>query len=156
MKFTEEIILPSHILEEHIHISNKDMIDRILNGTYRNMRYTRFTQDIVTKFYSEDHARKMIRKMLDDHEKIIIDWLKFRYDKRIEITGYSMEEIGYGIAGHTNFANHYPMTGCRIVLELGYNGNQFEIITAYPVPSETVETVINRDRKIYRKGKKKS
>lgn len=155
MKIHDDIELPPHIIEEHINIDDSMMIDRLINGTFRNLRYTTYSQKIVTKFFNEEKAKQMISIAIIQNEFRLKEWMKLRYEKKIVLNYYSLEEIGYGIAKGTDFNIHYPMTGICVVLELGYNGNNFNILTAYPIPSPFIIDIINKDKKKYWKFKNK-
>ena len=146
MRFGEEVVLEPHIIEEHITVTDEDLRSRLINGTYRDMRYVRFSQNIASKFFDEESAKTAIGSAINTHQKLVKEWLDLRYDKRIELTGYSLKEIGYGMAKGTDFNIHYPMTGCKVILELGYNGSEFNIVSAYPIPSEIVLKVIKKDK----------
>ena len=56
------------------------------------------------------------------------------------------------MAKGTDFNVHYPMTGCRVILEFEYNGDNFHVVSAYPVPSEIVLKVIKKDRDEHDRG----
>lgn len=152
MRFGEKVVLEPHIIEEHINITDEDLRSRLINGTYRDMRYVRFNQSIASKFFDEKTAKEAIENAINTHQKLVKEWLDLRYDKRIELTGYSLKEIGYGMVKGTDFNVHYPMTGCRVILELGYNGSEFSVVSAYPVPSEIILKVIKKDRDEHDRG----
>ena len=61
MRFGEEVVLEPHIIEEHIKVTDEDLKSRLINGTYRDMRYVRFSQNIASKFFDERVPRKRLK-----------------------------------------------------------------------------------------------
>lgn len=144
-----------HVIEEHINVSDQELIQRLLYGDFRDLRYTGKTQKIVTKFESAQITEQTVKNALQFHIEKIKEWLRLRYDNRLVIQYNSLSKLGHGYAKYTDFRkNVYDMYSCIIILELGYNGSEFHIVTAYPVPNQAMWQKIQNDRNIFWEKKK--
>lgn len=135
----------------HINVTYKDLIARVLypdvrlDGTLEN--YCKF---LATKFLNEEVAIKAIQSTLLANQDKLKIWTEDRYEKRIYIEHFFRTVVGEGIAKGTNFDTHYPMTGVRMILSLGYNGDLFDIVTAYPIPNPAINEKIKQDRNYFK------
>ena len=77
--------------------------------------------------------------------------MKRRSSTRLIITLRFLNRIGYGFAKWTDFSKcKYDLYRCIVVLKPGYNGNTFEIVSAYPDVTPPVAAQIQEDRKAFR------
>ena len=134
-----------HVYEEHVGIEDKELIERLLNN-FSSEYDTNIQLGFASKFDSEEDALYYINELLYCKEKVIANWLKARDDKRIILTGNFLDRTGYGYAKNTSFKQQYVMTEVIIVLELGYNGDYFSIVSAYPAPNKAIKEAVKKDR----------
>ncbi len=156
MRFGDKVDLRDcyHLLEEHVKVDDKDLILRLQQGDidYDGV-YIGHRTNIATKFHSEKIATWAVSMIIAHNEPLIKEWLRFRSEKYLRLRGVFTKSIGYGIAKGTKFSKHYEMYACRVVLKLGYNGDIFEIATAFPECNEGVRKEIERDRIKFREEK---
>lgn len=145
-----------HVLENHVNLDDQDMIDRLIRGDMdNNFQYFGDRRDLATKFLSKEIAENAIYETIVKNDDSIKRWLEFRTEKRIIVSRDFKTQIGYGYAKNTPFSNKYAMYNCIVVLKLGYNGDLFEIVTAYPAPNYDMSKKIAEDRAHFRNNRKK-
>lgn len=143
-----------HAYKYHVNLTQKELVQRIRTG-YVDGKGAMAAPSLATAFSSENIAFKAIERVILSKQDLIRFWLEDRYREEIEIEVFFTKSIGFGVAKATNFNNLYSMHGCRVVLRLGYNGNHFEVVTAYPIPNAAIKSQIQKDRNEFLKTRYK-
>lgn len=144
-----------HTLSTHVEVSDSDLIERLLYGDLHGFRYIGETKTLATKFDSEKIMVKAIKATLEVNKILISRWTEDRCEKVIAVRAKFQNPIGYGIVKGTPFTNKYPMSTVVVILSLGYNGNEFNIITSYLEPNLMISEKIQRDRQEFMSNRKK-
>lgn len=140
----------------HINVTDKELLDRILYPEMKlNGELENYCKLISTKFLNEKLALQAVTAALTANKDKIKAWTEYRYASRIQIEHFFRNTIGEGIVKGTDFRKRYPMTGIRLILSLGYNGDNFDIVTCYPIQNSSVNSQIEQDRTVFRNQKLK-
>lgn len=104
-----------HLLENHVLLDDRDLIDRLIRGDMENdYTYSGHRRDIATKFYSKEDALKIISDTILNNTSAIKSWLDFRTERYLTISSSFMHPTGYGYAKGTLFSNKYTMYFCTV------------------------------------------
>ena len=144
-----------HTADTHINVTDGDLVDRLLYGDLHEFRYNGDKKSIATKFDSESIALRAIKLSLEQNKATISAWTNTRDAKVISVRTKFQTQIGYGLVKGTPFTNKYSMSQIVVVLSLGYNGGEFNIITAYLEPNLAIEQKIQRARNEFMSNRKK-
>lgn len=138
--------LGSHTKETHVNTNPEELKYRLIRGDIDGDCMFTERRKVASMFLSEKIAIAAIKKTIYKNESIIRTWISNRDTDRIMIRTNFLNKIGIGLAKGTDFNNVYPFFGCIVILRLGYNGNEFEILTAYPALTKEINERIQQDR----------
>lgn len=138
-----------HTYEEHVNVTDKDLIDRLLYGTYDIGKYMDDRRSICTRFLSEEIAFKSIERALKIRTDEIQEWMKLGYQAKLEIMVNFTSQIGVGYAKGTSWKEPYPMFKVRVILKADAHFREYSIVTAYPIPNKQISQKIAADRSAY-------
>lgn len=142
-----ELLQFSHVVEEHIEVTDADLIERIIIGTYDCGTYdTNSHIRSASRFTSHDIAMRVMEITLEKNQDVIDEWLKWNNGARTIIRATFSKPIGHGFVKGTSFKHSYAMHRCVIVLEADAHYRSYRIITAYPAPNKAVNQAIFEDR----------
>lgn len=140
----------AHVFEEHVYVTDEDLIERIIAGTYDSGRFDGVGKYITSRFYSEKIALFAIEKTLILNEGGIKEWLRFGTGKRFVVSASCKSSIGKGFAKGKRFSDGgYETHKCVVVLEADAHYRNYSIVTAYPVPNAATMRKIQEDRNIF-------
>lgn len=144
-----------HTYDDHINCDDSYLKDRLFYGDMEMGHLVGKLHGIASKFHNEEIALSSINNVLKCNQDIIEKWLADRCMGELVLTANFLDEVGYALAKNTPFRNHYECYRVKVVLKLGYNGNNFNVTTAYPEPNESVAHRIQVDRVAFIKNKPK-
>lgn len=137
-----------HTYEEHVDVTDNDLRNRVMAGTYDLGRYMDDHKKICSRFLSEELAEKTIKRILKIRESQIKEWMQLGYAKEIEVVAFFTSQVGIGFAEGTGvYKNSYPMYGVRVVLQADIHFRSYSIVTAYPVPNKATIAKIAEDKR---------
>lgn len=143
--------LGSHTKENHINTTKDELKLRLIKGDIDGDCMFIEKKKVASMFLSEKVALAAIKKTIYKNESVIKTWVQNRDENRLMIRTNFLNRIGIGFAKGTDFNIVYPFFGCSVILRLGYNGNEFEILTAYPSLTKEIDEQIQRDRIAFHK-----
>lgn len=152
-----ELFELGHMVQNHVEVSDEELKERLIYGDLDDECHeTGIRKSISSKFFSFKEAEKFVIETLIANRSVIEKWLDNRDENKLVISKKFLNEIGYGYAKNTSFKTKYPMYICQVVLKLGYNCDEFSIVTAYPDINTATAKRIEEDKKIFFENRKKN
>ncbi len=144
-----------HTSELHV-VSHKALKNRMFEQNELARKYQDITGlGLTSTFNSALSAKMAIKNTLLNSKFRVDEWLDFRVDNKLAIEVQFSFAVGYGIAMNTDFNTKYEMHKCIVVLQLGEGSDFFDIVTAYPAPSDGVRKQIIADQTSYLQNKRR-